>query len=234
MHALQAMKISVSHIVLLVLMLVSAGMASALRPTISLADERTPISLKTMVPAEFGEWREQQNVSAAIVDPTQKEMLDKIYSETLTRTYVNNAGYRIMLSIAYGKNQSDALQLHKPEVCYPAQGFALLAKQASTLDLSGTQIATTRLQTSLGQRFEPITYWTVVGDRITTSGINKKLTEMRYALNGRIPDGMLIRMSSIDTNVDRAYAIQGQFAQQMIQAIGPEVRKRFAGDPAPI
>jgi len=228
------MKISVSHIVLLVLMLVSAGMASALRPTISLADERTPISLKTMVPAEFGEWREQQNVSAAIVDPTQKEMLDKIYSETLTRTYVNNAGYRIMLSIAYGKNQSDALQLHKPEVCYPAQGFALLAKQASTLDLSGTQIATTRLQTSLGQRFEPITYWTVVGDRITTSGINKKLTEMRYALNGRIPDGMLIRMSSIDTNVDRAYAIQGQFAQQMIQAIGPEVRKRFAGDPAPI
>jgi EpsI family protein len=234
MHALQAMKISVSHIVLLALMLVSAGMASALRPTISLADERTPISLKTMVPAEFGEWREQQNVSAAIVDPQQRELLDKIYSETLTRTYVNSAGYRIMLSIAYGKNQSDALQLHKPEVCYPAQGFALLAKQASTLDLSGTQIATIRLQTSLGQRFEPITYWTVVGDRITTSGINKKLTEMRYALKGRIPDGMLIRVSSIDTNVEKAYAIQGQFAQQMVQAIGPEVRKRFAGDPAPL
>jgi EpsI family protein len=228
------MKISVSHIVLLVLMLVSAGMASALRPTISLADERTPISLKTMVPPEFGEWREQQNVSAAIVDPQQRELLDKIYSETLTRTYVNSAGYRIMLSIAYGKNQSDALQLHKPEVCYPAQGFALLAKQASTLDLSGTQIATIRLQTSLGQRFEPITYWTVVGDRITTSGINKKLTEMRYALKGRIPDGMLIRVSSIDTNVEKAYAIQGQFAQQMVQAIGPEVRKRFAGDPAPL
>lgn len=223
------MKISTTNIVLLVLMLLSAAMASMLRPTISLADERPPISLQTMVPTQFGEWRELPNTSAAIVDPTQQEVLDKIYSETLTRTYVNPAGYRIMLSIAYGKNQSDALQLHKPEVCYPAQGFALLAKQTTALDLTGTPITATRLQTSLGQRFEPITYWTVVGDRITTGGINKKLTEMRYAMQGRIPDGMLVRVSSIDTTVDRAYAIQSQFAKQMVLAIAPDVRKRFAG-----
>jgi EpsI family protein len=226
------MKISSTNIVLLVLMVLCAVAASVLRPTISLADERPPISLKTMVPTAFGEWREQLNVTAAIVDPTQQEMLDKIYSETLSRTYVNPAGYRIMLSIAYGKNQSDALQLHKPEVCYPAQGFALLAKQATSLDLTGIPIAATRLQTSLGQRFEPITYWTVVGDHITTGGIHKKLTEMRYAMSGRIPDGMLIRVSSIDTTVSRAYDMQGQFARQMVQALSPEVRKRFAGDPA--
>ena len=46
-----------------------------------------------------------------------------------------------MLSIAYGKNQSDALQLHKPEICYPAQGFTLLAKQNTPLDLLGKPIA---------------------------------------------------------------------------------------------
>ncbi len=226
------MKFSVPNVVLLLLMLLSAGMASALRPTISLADERTPISLKTMVPSAFGDWQEQRNVSAAIVDPTQKELLDKIYSETLIRTYVNKAGYRVMLSIAYGKNQSDALQLHKPEICYPAQGFTLLAKEASTLDLMGKPIAATRLQTRLGQRVEPITYWTVVGDHITTSNIHKKLTEMRYAMTGRIPDGMLVRVSSIDPGTDNAYAMQGQFANQMVQAIAPELRNRFTGDPA--
>ena len=226
------MKLSLPNIVLLLLMLLSAGMASALRPTISLADERTPINLKAMVPTAFGDWQEQLNMSAAIVDPTQKELLDKIYSETLTRTYVNRAGYRIMLSIAYGKNQSDALQLHKPEVCYPAQGFALLAKQAGSLDLLGKPIAATRLQTRLGQRVEPITYWTVVGDHVTTGGIDKKLTEMRYALSGRIPDGMLVRVSSIDPANDNAYAMQSQFSNQMLQAIAPELRNRFAGDPA--
>lgn len=231
MHTLRAPRFSTTHLILLMLMVLTAVTASVIRPTISLADERPPISLKTMVPAEFGDWREMPNMSAAIVDPTQKALLDQIYSETLTRTYVNKDGYRIMLSIAYGKNQSDALQLHKPEVCYPAQGFALLAKQAGTLELSGLPIAATRLQTSLGQRFEPITYWTVVGDYITTSGVNKKLTEMRYSLTGRIPDGMLVRVSSIDTTVDRAYDMQRQFAQQMVQAIDPAVRQRFAGDP---
>ena len=226
------MKISVPNIILLLLMLLSAGMASALRPTISLADERTPISLKAMVPTAFGDWQEQRNVSASIVDPGTQLVLDKIYSETLTRTYVNKAGYRVMLSIAYGKNQSDALQLHKPEVCYPAQGFTLLAKEASTLDLQGKPIAAVRLQTRLGARVEPITYWTVVGDHITKSGIDKKLTEMRYALNGRIPDGMLVRVSSIDLGTNNAYAMQGEFANQMVQAIAPELRNRFAGDPA--
>lgn len=219
------------RLVLLALMLLSAAMAHVLRPTISLADERPPISLKTMVPPAFGDWRELLNVSAQIIDPQQKQVLDQIYSETLTRTYVNKAGYRIMLSIAYGKNQSDALQLHKPEVCYPAQGFAVLDKQQAMLDLLGTPISTTRLLTNLGQRREPLTYWTVVGDHITRSGIDKKLTEMRYAARGRIPDGMLVRVSSIDTGTENAYAMQSQFAAQMVQAIAPEFRNRFAGDP---
>ena len=226
------MKFPVKNIVLLLLMLVSAVMASVLRPTISLADERPPIVLKTMVPAAFGDWRELLNTSAQIVDPQQRQLLEQIYSETLTRTYVNSAGYRIMLSIAYGKNQSDALQLHKPEVCYPAQGFMLMATQHGTLDLQlGKPIAATRLQTSLGQRYEPITYWTVVGDHITKGGIDKKLTEMRYAMRREIPDGMLVRVSSIDTGVENAYALQSQFATQMVRAIAPEHRNRFAGDP---
>ena len=143
---------SAKNIALLMLMLASAVMASVLRPTISLADERQPINLKTMVPLAFGDWREQSNMSAQIVDPSQKQLLDEIYSETLSRTYVNSKGYRIMLSIAYGKNQSAALQLHKPEICYPAQGFQLLATQRGTLNLTGEPIAATRLETNLGQR----------------------------------------------------------------------------------
>jgi EpsI family protein len=68
----------------------------------------------------FGEWHEEANLLAQVINPQ---------------------GYRIMLSIAYGKNQSDALQLHKPEICYPAQGFTLLAKQNTPLDLLGKPIA---------------------------------------------------------------------------------------------
>jgi EpsI family protein len=121
--------------------------------------------------------------------------------------------------------------MHKPEICYPAQGFVLLDKQIGTLDLQSKPVTAVRLQTKLGQRTEPITYWTVVGDHVTKSGIDKKITEMRYALGGRIPDGMLVRVSSIDPSNSNANGQQNQFANTMIAAIAPGHRKRFAGDP---
>jgi EpsI family protein len=224
------MKLSVKNVVLLALMVLSAVLAASLRPTITLASERTPIKLQAMVPTAFGDWQEERNVQMQIVDPQRQQTSDMIYSETLSRTYVNGKGYRIMLSIAYGTNQSKALQLHTPELCYPAQGFTLLDKQSGRIGLLGGHIATVRLETNLGQRHEPLTYWTVVGDHNVTGGVDKKLTEMRYALNGRIPDGMLVRVSSIDTGTENAYVIQGQFAAQMVQAIAPGHRNRFAGE----
>lgn len=224
------MKLSIKNIALLALMLLSAGLGAALRPTISLADERPPIDLPTMVPPTFGEWREEVNRLTQVVNPQQKSVIDKIYSQTLSRTYINPQGYRIMLSIAYGKNQSDALQLHKPEICYPAQGFRLLSKQSIGLDLLGRPIAATHISTNLGQRYEPVTYWTMVGDHVVTGSTSKKLAEIRYALNDRIPDGMLVRVSSIDKDSDSAYVVQAKFASDLIQAIPREVRNRFAGN----
>jgi EpsI family protein len=223
------MRISIRNFILLALMLVSASLAAALRPTISMADERPPVDLKAMVPAAFGDWRHLERSGAYIIDPQTQQLLSNIYSETLSRTYVNSKGYQIMLSIAYGKNQSDALQLHKPEVCYPAQGFQLFDKHADILNLGGMSIPTTRLLTKLSQRAEPVTYWTVVGDHVTVGGIDKKLTEMRYAMTTRIPDGMLIRVSSIDSNVDNAYQNQDRFANEMIAAIASADRERFSG-----
>ncbi|MBT9463090.1 exosortase-associated protein EpsI, B-type [Hydrogenophaga sp.] len=217
------------NLLLLALMVASAALAAAIRPTASLADERPTIDLAAMVPGAFGGWREQFNVAVQIVDPEQQATIEEIYTQTLTRNYVHSDGYRVMLSIAYGKNQSDNLQLHKPEVCYPAQGFKLEKVERVPLNLLDQSIATTRLETHLGQRFEPVTYWTVVGDHITTTGIDKKLTEMRYGLRGRVPDGMLVRVSSIDRDSSRAHRIQAEFAAAMVAAIAPENRARFAG-----
>ena len=223
------MKPPVKKLLMLALMVLSAGLAAALRPTILLADELAPIQLKTLVPAAFGDWREQLMSTAQIIDPQTQQKLAELYSETLTRTYINRKGYQIMLSIAYGKNQSAALQLHKPEVCYPAQGFMLVDKQPGEVVFGNTTIPTTRLMTTLGQRKEPVTYWTVVGAQLTTNHINKKLAEMRYAIRNRIPDGMLVRVSSIDADPGNAYEYHNQFASQMLAAITPAQRERVIG-----
>lgn len=223
------MTFPIKNLVLLGLMLASAAMASVMRPTRSLAEQRPPIQLESMVPSRFSEWREEPGVAVQIVDPEQQATIDRIYSKTLVRNYVNPDGYRIMLLIAYGKDQSDALQLHKPEVCYPAQGFKLLEQHREVLDLPDRSINATRLVTNLGQRFEPVTYWTVVGDHVTTSGINKKLTEMRYGFSGTMPDGMLVRISSIDRDSANAHRIQTAFVSALVGAIAPDNRPRFSG-----
>jgi EpsI family protein len=223
------MNLWLRNFLLLILMLAASGFALALRPTQKIAQEST-IDLETMVPRAFDDWREVQQSTVPMVDPQQQEMIDKIYTQTLNRTYVNTHGYRIMLAIAYGDDQRDSMQIHYPEVCYPAQGFTLEAKDAGNLTTASGLIPVTRIQTSLGQRNEPVTYWTTIGDRVFQGGIQKKLAEMRYGLNGQIPDGMLIRISSIDPETAHAYEMQTRFADQMLRALTPKNRQKLYGN----
>lgn len=217
-------------LITMALMIASALVAPMLRATNSLADQRPPMDLENMVPRQFGEWREQTGLAMQLVDPEMQASVDRLYSSTLARTYINRDGYRIMVSIAYGKDQSDALQVHKPEICYPAQGFQIQAKERIALDMPERSFPATRLLTHMGQRFEPITYWIVLGDQVTRGGADKKLKEIRYSLLQRtMPDGMLVRLSSIDRNSGQAHHIQAEFAAAMVGAIAPENRPRFAG-----
>jgi EpsI family protein len=227
------MNIWLRNFTLLILMLAASGLALALRPTVKISAEGRIIDFETIIPRTFGEWREESQNSAQIVDPQQQQVIKKIYTQTLNRTYVNNKGYRVMLALAYGEDQRDSMQVHYPEICYPAQGFALQDKKTGTLDTETGPIAVTRILTSLGPRNEPVTYWTTVGDRVVQTGIQKKIAEMSYGLNGKIPDGMLIRVSSIDADAAHAYEMQDRFADQMLRDLKPEYRKRLDGNPQP-
>jgi EpsI family protein len=105
-------------------------------------------------------------------------------------------------------------------------------KHTDTLQTRDDSLPVTRVFTSLGNRNEPVTYWTTIGDRvIKSSGLQKKLVEMSYGLRGNIPDGMLIRVSSIDSDKAHAYRIHDRFSNQMLEALGPEARVRLAGKP---
>jgi EpsI family protein len=224
------MNMWVKNFILLILMLAASGLALALRPTDKIASHDPSLDLEIIVPLEFGDWRAEKENRVAMVDPQQQEFIDQIYTQTLNRAYVNNKGYRIMLAIAYGDDQRDSMQMHYPEVCYPAQGFSLQGKEKGTLTTENGLIPVTRILTNLGQRNEPVTYWTTVGDQVFRGGIQKKLVEIGYGLNGKIPDGMLIRISSIDPEAPNAFQMQAQFADQMLGALTPKYRQKLNGN----
>ena len=216
-------------IVIAALMTVAAAVGVAARPSSKPSGAGPRYVLETIVPKEFGGWREIAQEGAQVVNPQTQELLNKLYSQILTRTYVNASGYRVMLSLAYGDDQRADLTAHKPEVCYPAQGFQLHSNAEDELATPFGQIAVRRLNTSLGARKEPVTYWFTVGDRAIRSKFDQRLVEVRLGLTGQIPDGLLFRVSSIDPTPARAYAEQDKFVADMLKAVSARDRIRLAG-----
>ena len=222
-------KRSLTALVAAVLMSLTAVSANHLKPTQHFSDTRGGRTLDQIIPGKFGRWQ-QQEISGGIVNPQQQQLLNELYSEQVSRTYISDQGYRIMLSIAYGKNQNDSFQVHLPEICYPAQGFQVLSNVPVTIDTPFGTIPAKQLKTTYqSQRVEPVTYWTTIGNQAVRSGTDKKLKEIQYAMEGQIADGLLFRVSSIDPNLPRAFDAQQQFVSEMLSSLSPEDRLRLAG-----
>lgn len=216
-------------LLLATLMCTASVGAMLVKPGTKAVDRGPAIDLETMVPNQVGEWHQETQPVAQVINPQTKELLDKLYSQILSRTYVNAEGYRVMLSIAYGSDQRGELQAHKPEVCYPAQGFTLQSLSSAVLSTQFGSIPATRLYTTMGQRKEPVTYWFTVGDSAVKGAIEKRIVEFRFGLTGQIPDGLLFRVSSIDGDQARAYHFQDQFVARLLESVSPADRLRLSG-----
>jgi EpsI family protein len=186
--------------------------------------------LTTVFPEHFAGWKTMPS-KTLVVNPQTQEMLDKLYSQLLTRTYVNESGYLIMLSVAYGDDQRGGLQAHMPDVCYPAQGFSLLGSEPGTIDLSPLALPVRKLKTALKARNEPVTYWFIFGQQAMRSpnSWQRRVVELREAMAGRAPDGMLVRVSSIDENATDAFRQQERFIKDLVNALPPAHRARVVG-----
>ncbi|WPB57914.1 exosortase-associated protein EpsI, B-type [Xylophilus sp. GOD-11R] len=222
------MKRSLRSLMLMGAMLATAAVTWAITPRMHIASTKEPINLKKEIPTSFGDWTEVASAPSLIVDPGRQKVIDRIYSESLSRVYVNSKQYAVMLSVAYGKDQRDGFELHQPEVCYPAQGFSVIDRTPLLLEIAGKPVRAVQMLTQ-GPRPEPLTYWTVVGERNYQGGISKKLAEMSYGFKGQIPDGMLVRVSSVDGNTATAYAAQLDFANALVSSLPGGFRNRFIG-----
>lgn len=214
----------------LLLMGGAAGAAWQLTPRTRMSTLHGDFQLEQVVPKQFGDWQMDERAVGGVVNPQQEELLKQIYSQILTRTYVNSQGERVMLSIAYGNDQRDGMQMHYPEVCYPAQGFQLKSSKPVELRIADRVIPARRLETVLGnQRYEPVTYWTVVGESAVRGGVSKKLVEMRYGFEGLIPDGLLFRVSTIGRESQREFVLQSSFSDALLAAVPEMQRNRLVG-----
>ena len=121
-------------LIAIVAILSAAAAAQALIPRRLLAERITQAELASMIPAALPGWKAVPDIQ--IVAPPGSDTLSReIYNAELARGYVDADGHLIMLVVAYGASQSDRLQLHRPEICYAAQGFRVTASKSGAVEL---------------------------------------------------------------------------------------------------
>jgi EpsI family protein len=218
------------HLMVGLALAATAALTLALTPRVKMAEGRAEADLGALVPAAFGEWSVDDTPVPVVQAPDVVAKLASVYSRTLARTYTDRSRRRVMLTLAYtGNDKEEIMRAHFPEVCYAAQGFQVGGGALGELHTVRGAVPVKRLVARKGTRNEPITYWITVGERATRTAVEQKLAQLRYTLSGRVPDGMLFRVSSVSDDEDGAFALQRDFVAALVEAVAAGDRARLFG-----
>lgn len=183
-------------------------------------------ALDKLIPKQIGPWS-FVTVSGVVLPPDDNS--DQVYDQVLTRMYSAPNQPPIALLLAYSSVQNGLLQLHRPEICYPASGFRLSGTEPGTLSLPDRSINVRRFSASSMQRQERVLYWTRLGTEMPVSWVNQRLAVVRANLRGEIPDGILVRVSGTFSGTNSIDGILSEFVRDLAVALRPDARKLLFG-----
>jgi EpsI family protein len=208
---------------------VALGLAEYLRPR-RIVELLGQTRLDTAVPRVVGKWSAEMG-GDFVVPQREGSLADRLYSEQVMRNYRLDANTPpIMLVIAYGRSQSDDLQLHRPESCYPAVGFSIAERHLIDLPLRpGAALPSVAMTAVAEERVEDIVYWTRVGEYLPQTAGQQRRDRLKTSLDGYIGDGVLVRASMIRPGPLPEHAQVERFLTAMVSAMQPAVRPAFIG-----
>lgn len=216
------------HLVLGGLALGALGTAEFLRPRRRLILLQNG-TIDSAMPTEFSGWASES--ASGLVSPEQAGKLAKsLYSEMVARTYYDTGGSAaIMVLAAYGDTQSDLLQLHRPETCYPAVGFTLRLSEPDNLAVGrGGVLPARRVVATTDGRTENIIYWTRIGETLPQSGRAQRDARLSNSMHGFVGDGVLMRCSMLG-EPEATFPVLERFIPELLHAIPARYRKAFVG-----
>ena len=130
-----------------------------------------------------------------------------------------------MLLIAQSGGQTGMLQVHRPEVCYPAGGYQLSSVTTQRMEIDGKSLPTNRLTATADGQAEQILYWTRVGEDLPVNWRDQRLAVASQNIRGLIPDAVLVRVSIRSNDAATAFLALEDFTRSMIADISPAQRR---------
>lgn len=219
-------------LVIAALMALSAAAAYFLTPRLHTVSD-VP-DLNQTLPQVVGKWHSIPNPFVPVSLSTDTSM-DQPYDQSVMRSYVDGNGHMIQVAVAWGKKQRQEIKIHRPELCYPAQGLRVLNLSNASFPLTsmhGVPITGKRMVTkSRDGHYELVSYWIRIGDVYSDSPWQTRLHIFREGLAGRIPDGILVRVSQqVPDDVDEQAIFRRQeaFAAELVRSSDPHTRTMLA------
>ncbi|MCB1955281.1 MAG: EpsI family protein [Rhodocyclaceae bacterium] len=192
--------------------------------------------LERELPARFGEWRERPLplllVDVAVAGETN---LNQPYDQVVMRAYENDRGQIVYLAVAWGKRQRQEVKVHRPDLCYVAQGYRVQALSTRRFDDIDSTIGsvTGKRMLALGRRGgEAVSYWMRIGALFSEDAWDTRLHILKEGLQGRIPDGVLVRASVAvrdEKEAQAAWPLAESFLRELTAASPERVRHVLLG-----
>lgn len=184
--------------------------------------------LTALAPDRIADWHYE--TASGIVLPPPDELARLLYDQQVTRAYTSDKHPSVMLVMAYGSSQGGMLQVHRPEICYPASGFRLTETLTEALPVGNGHTIPVRAFTATSDtRVEQVMYWTRIGDALPTSWTSQRVAIMESNLLGAVPDGLLVRLSTVGEDVTVSRTVLAEFARAMLATVGPTGRRQLLG-----
>ena len=202
----------------------AAGVAAARQPNVRI-DYLGKNKLDKVLPEKIGRWNFVS--SSGLVVPPEDQLSRALYSQLLTRVYSGDDGSTMMLLVAQSGSQTGILQIHRPEICYNAGGYALSQIEPHPVRLPWGTIPTMTMAATNDTRTERLAYWTRIGNHMPTSWRQQRLAVAMDNLERRIPDAVMVRVSTINSDKNAALASIDEFIGAMLGSLTPDLRRVF-------
>lgn len=189
---------------------------------------QTDKSFAALFPEHVGDWNYLS--ASGLVLPPEDQLTRYLYEQLLTRVYGKGDLPQVMMVLAYSSVQEGRLQVHRPEVCYPAAGFTILENVPETVQIDPEFAIHGRFLTAdRGARREYVFYWTRVGAEMPIRWFDQRWFMAKANLKGYIPDGLLARVSVIADDRATAFSTLTDFVRTMVAKSEPAGRRMLIG-----
>lgn len=202
-------------------MLGAALVAIALRPG-RLPEPAPTVQLEATLPHRINGWQGYEVANGTVLSGGRA-------GQRLTRQYFNQDGEGVLLSVTLVNEAGDALEARRPEDEIERMGSQLVQVTRDRLRLPGRSVPVTRVMAARGSRYEPMTYWITIGDRVVRGRLEWLGAQVLQGLSGRPVQVIEVRVSSVATEMPQGFAGHDHFINMLVAELPAAGVNRLLG-----